>query len=381
MPVRPVMVDADYYALLGVAPDASAEEIKKAFRRLTLEFHPDRHAGDAAAEERYRQINVAYATIGDAAARVRYDAMRRLPQIDLSRGFDAKSARDLLGNVFGDVFGTRRSQRRRGRDLRYTLTVSFVQAVLGSQHLVEFEAPGPCEDCGGRGARAGGKPAEACSVCAGRGEVKGDGLFARRTRCGRCDGTGMIHPDPCASCRGIGSRRANRSFDVKIPPGTPAGAERVVAGQGEPGRFGGEPGDLRITVNVRPHPRLVRDGDDIRCDAHISITEAVRGAQVSVPTVDGDVVLEVPAQIRSGTKMRLRGRGVPKGDGRKRGEPPRGDQLVTVLVETPSSSDPRLADILAQLEGASVELGALPRRASERAVAAEPGDPSDIEHA
>lgn len=360
------MADADYYAVLGVAPDANADEIKKAFRRLTLEFHPDRRAGDTAAEERYRMINVAYATLGDTAARARYDAMRRLPQIDLSRGFDAKSARDLLGNVFGDVFGTRRSQRRRGRDLRYTLTVDLAQAVLGSQHLVEFEAPGPCNDCGGSGSRPGGKPPEACTVCGGRGEVKGDGLFAPRTRCGRCDGTGMIHPDPCPSCKGAGTRRANRSFDVKIPAGTAAGAERVVAGQGEPGRFGGEPGDLRITVNVRPHPRLTRDGDDIRCEAHISLTEAVRGVQVVVPTVDGTVVLDVPPQIRSGTKMRLRGKGVPKTEGRKRGDPARGDQLVTVVVETPSSGDPRLAEALAELERISVELGALPRRAAER---------------
>ncbi|HET6583997.1 MAG TPA: J domain-containing protein [Nannocystaceae bacterium] len=361
------MADPDYYAVLGVDDRANADEIKRAFRRLTLEFHPDRHAGDVGAEERYRLINIAYETLSDTSSRTRYDAARRLSQLDLTRGFDGKSARDLLGNVFGDVFGTRRNQRRRGRDLKYTLTVDLAQAVLGSTHSIEFEAPGPCPTCKGSGTRPGGKSPETCPLCAGRGEVKGEGLFARRTRCGRCDGTGMIQIDACETCRGAGTKRAQRAFEVKLPPGITPGAERVIAGQGEPGRFGGDPGDLRITVNVRPHERLVRDGDDMRCDVAVSITEAALGSRVSVPTVDGDVEVEVPAGIKSGTRLRLRGKGVPKVDARGRATGPRGDQLIGVVVETPSvAASSRVRALLTELEIECARAGALPRRESER---------------
>jgi molecular chaperone DnaJ len=361
------MADPDYYAVLGVDDRANADEIKRAFRRLTLEFHPDRNAGDAQTEERYRLINVAYETLIDPTARSRYDTARRMSQLDLSRGFDPKSARDLLGNVFGDVFGTRRNQRRRGRDLKYTLTVDLSQAVLGSTHAIEFEAPGPCPTCKGTGTRPGGKPPESCPICVGRGEVKGEGLFARRTRCGRCDGTGMIQIDPCQTCRGAGTKRAMRAFEVKLPPGVAAGAERVIAGQGEPGRFGGEPGDLRITVNVRPHARLVREGDDIRCDVAVSITEAALGSRIAVPTVDGDVEVEIPAGIKGGTKLRLRGKGVPKVDARGRAAGSRGDQLVAVVVETPNvAASARVRSLLTELEIECARAGALPRRDAER---------------
>lgn len=365
---RTAVAEPDYYAILGVDAAASADEIKRAFRRLTLEFHPDRHPDDAQIEARYRQINMAYDTLSDAAKRSRYDTQRRLGQLDLSKGFDGQTARDLLGNVFGDVFGSRRNQRRKGRDLRYTLTVDFVEAVLGCRHTIEFEAPGPCSQCGGSGTAPGGRPPEGCDVCGGRGEVKGEGLFARRTRCGRCDGTGLVQVEPCSGCRGSGARRQPRAFDVKLPAGTVAGAERLLPGLGEPGRFGGDAGDLRVTVNVRPHPRLQRDEDDIRCDVHISVAEAAVGARVSVPTVDGAVDLDIPAGIRTGTRLRLRGKGVPRTDPR-RGTPARGDQLVGVVIETPAlSSDGggRVRAALEALEQACIEAGAYPRRAEER---------------
>jgi molecular chaperone DnaJ len=366
--VSPPHTDPDYYAVLGVDDRANADDIKRAFRRLTLEFHPDRHAGDLHAEERYRLINVAYEALSDSSTRSRYDAARRLSQLDLTRGCAPQSARDLLGNVFGDVFGTRRNLRRRGRDLKYTLTVDLSQAVLGSTHAIEFEALGACPTCKGSGTRPGGRPPESCPICAGRGEVKGEGLFARRTRCGRCDGTGMIQIDACETCRGAATKRSMRAFEVKLPPGVVAGAERVIAGQGEPGRFGGDPGDLRITVNVRPHARLVRDGDDIKCDVSVSITEAALGSRVSVPTVDGDVDVEIPAGIKSGTRLRLRGKGVPKVDARGRAAGPRGDQLVGVVVETPSvGASARVRSLLTELEIECARSGALPRRASERA--------------
>lgn len=361
------MSTSDYYAVLGVDRHANADEIKRAFRRLTKEWHPDRHNGDETARERYTLINQAYGVLSDAHARARYDTTQRMQAgMELTQSFDVRSARDLLGNVFGDVFGSRRSKRRRGRDLRYTLTVDLADAVLGSGKEIEFEAPGPCDQCGGSGTRPGGAPPTACPICDGRGEVKGDGLLSRRTSCGRCDGTGLIQKDPCTACSGRGTRRTTRRFTVRLPPGTEPGAERLLEGQGEPGRFGAAAGDLRVTINVRPHPWLVRDGDDIRCEVPISLTEAVRGAKVTVPTVDGKVTVDVPPGIRSGTRLRLRGKGVPrpKGAGR-RGT--RGDQLITVTVETPIiGDDASLRELLERLEAASDRPDVLPRRAELR---------------
>jgi len=353
---------ADYYAVLGIDRRAGPDEIKKAFRRLTLEWHPDRHPDDSEAAARYREINQAYNTLGDAALRSRYDMSQRLEGIELRRGFDGRSARDLLGNVFGDVFGTRRDKRRRGRDLRYTLTVSFDDAIRGSSEDIEFEAPGPCSDCQGTGTRPGGRAPESCPVCGGRGEVKGEGLLSRRSACGRCNGMGLLQPDPCQGCRGRGTRRQVRSFCVRLPPGTKAGAERVIEGEGEPGRFGGSSGDLRVTINVTPHPWLRRKDDEIHCEVPLSTGEAARGAKVPVPTVDGVVEVEVPPGVRSGTRLRLRGKGV-RGPGRGRG-----DQLVTVVVETPVlSGSPEVAEALDRLEAACERApDSLPLRYAQR---------------
>lgn len=365
----------DYYAVLGVDRRATPDEIKKAFRRLTLEWHPDRHSshsgGESEAAERYRQINEAYNTLGDAARRSRYDMTQRLEGIELRRGGGGQSARDLLGNVFGDVFGTRRDKRRRGRDLRYTLTVSFEEAVLGCSHDIEFEAPGPCTACEGTGTRPGGRPPETCSLCGGKGELKGEGLLSRRSTCGRCSGMGLIQLDPCQTCRGRGTLRQNRSFRVRLPPGTEPGAERVIEREGEPGRFGGSAGDLRVTVNVAPHPWLRREGDEIHCEVPISLTEAAVGAKVPVPTVDGLVHVDVPPGIKSGTKLRLRSKGVP------RKAQPRGDQLVTILIETPVVTQaPEVLQALQALEQACRQsASSLPRRRAQR-TALDPGHDS-----
>lgn len=357
------MVD-DYYAVLGVDRRASMDEIKKAYRRLTLEFHPDLHREDPEMQERYRRINQAYNVLGDAEARSRYDASARFQQLDLSRGFDGQVARDLIGSVFGDMLGIRKRERRRGRDLRYTLSVSLEEAVLGSEHDITFDAPGPCTTCKGTGTEPGGRPPQTCAHCGGRGEVKGDGLFGPRTRCGRCDGTGLQQQDPCRSCRGRGTKRQPREFSVRIPPGTEPGSEKVLKGQGEPGRFGGEAGDLRVTVNVRTHPWLRRDGQTIKCDAFISVSEAALGTRISVPTVDGLVDLEVPPGIKSGTRLRLRRKGVPA-PAHQRHEP-RGDQLVTVIVETPKVSAPEVRELLEQLEQRVRGTEALPARDEQR---------------
>ncbi len=364
------MAVPDYYAVLGVDRDASAEEIKKAFRRLTKEWHPDRHPDDDAARERYTVINQAYSALSDPTSRAKYDAQRlRQTGVELTQNFDVGSAREMLRNVFGDVFGTRRAKRRRGRDLKYTLTIDLAEAVLGTSKDITFEAPGTCSDCHGSGTRPGGQPPNTCDNCEGRGEVKGEGLLSRRTRCGRCDGTGMIQKDPCKTCAGKGTARQARTFSVRVPAGTEAGSERVLEGHGEPGRYEGDAGDLRVRINVRPHPWLHREGDDIRADVLVSVTEAATGAKITVPTIDGSVVVDVPAGIKSGTKLRLRGKGVPKG--RK----DRGDQFVTIMVETPVvGADPGLREVLAQLEQRSQAPGVLPRRHAQRTALAGAGD-------
>lgn len=377
------MARENHYAALGVPRDASQEDIKRAYRRLALESHPDRFPDDPEAEARFRRVAQAYTVLGDPAQRARYDASLLRPGagLDLAGPPTTATALDMLNNVFGDLFGSRRKERRKGRDIRYTLTVDLEAAVLGSTERIEFETYGQCTTCKGSGTRAAGRPPKTCPVCEGKGEVRDGGIFAPWTRCGRCDGAGLVQQDPCADCGGRGSRRNKRAFDVKLPAGTQPGAERIIEGQGEPGRFGGAPGNLRVTVNVRGHAFLTRKGEDIHCELPVSITEAALGGKVAVPTVDGWVDLQIPTGTRTGSKLRLRGKGVPRGRGQ------RGDQLVTVVVETPLHLPTAMTELLQRLERLVNEVpGTLPRRDALREaarLAAQQGDgepPSDAAH-
>jgi molecular chaperone DnaJ len=340
------MARPDYYAILGVTRDADEAEIKRAYRRVALESHPDRFPDDAEAHERFRQASEAYETLSDPIKRARYDSARLLPEsLDLTRPPNVATARDLFVNLFGDVFGTRRDKRRKGRDIRYTLTVDLADAVLGSSHTISFEGRGACERCEGSGTEPGGRAAIECPNCHGNGEVKTGGILSRRSKCGRCDGLGMIQQDPCTACRGRGVLKQHRSFDVRLPPGTEAGIEKVLRGQGEPGRFGGDAGDLRITISVRPHDWLARDGQNLIATIPISIVRAALGGKIPVPTIDGWVDMEVPVGVASGAKLRLKGKGVPDARGG------RGDQLVELRVETPKQLDgTRTRELLLELE-------------------------------
>ena len=359
------MTYQDHYAVLGVPPSATAEEIKAAYRRLALATHPDRHPDDPDAEARFRAISTAYAVLSDPAQRSRHDTQRLLPDVFTNgqQGVSLQTAKDLLAAVVGDVFGRQRRERRRGRDIRYTLTVELAQAVLGGEHEITFEAPGSCSTCKGEGTKPGGRPAITCPLCQGRGEVKGEGFLRRYSACGRCGGVGMIQQDPCNACSGRGSRREKRSFHVKLAPGTESGAERVVEGQGEPGQYGGAPGHLRVTVNIKLHPWLRRDGLDIVGDLHVSVVEAARGGKVPVPTLTGTAVVDLPAGVAAGTKLRLRGKGVPAEAGRS------GDQIVTVVLETPKipAGDSPVARALEALERAlESDPDLLPKRSAQR---------------
>lgn len=364
------MTYQDHYAVLGVSPGATPEEIKSAYRRLALATHPDRHPDDPDAEARFRAISGAYAVLSDPAQRARYDTQRLLPEAligGVGQGVTLATAKEFFSAVVGDVFGRQRRERRRGRDIRYTLTVELAQAVAGGEHEISFEAAGACSTCSGSGTRPGARPPMTCPLCQGRGEVKGEGFLRRYSACGRCGGVGMVQRDPCNACSGRGSRREKRSFHVKIPPGTESGAERLVDGQGEPGQFGGPPGHLRITINVRPHPWLRREGQDIVGELYVSVSEAARGGRVPVPTLTGTAMVEIPAGVSTGAKLRLRGKGVPTGAGRP------GDQIISVVIETPKITSPSgapasaLASALDALERAvDADPQILPRRAAQR---------------
>jgi molecular chaperone DnaJ len=358
------MAFQDHYAVLGVPPDAPQDEIKRAYRRLALATHPDRHPGDPDAESRFRAISTAYAVLSDPAQRARYDTQRLLPEaLVQGQPVTLQTARDLLSAVVGDLFGRQKRERRRGRDVRYTLSLDLAEAALGGTHDISFEALGTCGPCTGTGTRPGGRAPVTCPLCQGRGEVKSGGLLRRYSPCGRCSGVGMIQQDACPICSGRGSRREKRSFSVKIPPGTDSGAERVVEDQGEPGQYGGAPGHLRVTVNVRPHPWLRRDGHDILGEVYVSVVEAARGGRVPVPTLTGTASVEIPPGVASGSKLRLRGKGVPGAEG---GRP--GDQIVSVVVETPRfAAGTAVAEALESLERAlQADPGATPKRTAQR---------------
>lgn len=323
------MSSVDYYAVLGVAQDADTAAIKRAYRRLALECHPDRFPGDPAAAQRFRDVSRAYEILGDPQKRAQYDRGSFAEELsNLAAKPSVSSAQELFRSVFGDVFGNRKRESRRGRDIRYTLSLSLREAALGCQRSIELEALASCEHCDGRGFEPGGQPPKVCELCSGTGEVKRGGLLSRRSRCGRCNGTGMIQIDPCRKCHGRGSVRKVREFNVRIPPGTQAGSERCIEGQGEPGRYGGKPGHLRITINVSPDPFLSRQGRDILCQVPVSPFQLALGDEILVPTIEGKARLRVPAGIDDGTRLRMRGLGIADGKGA------RGDQIVVLRAET-----------------------------------------------
>lgn len=337
----------DHYAVLGVAKEASQDEIKRAFRRLTLELHPDRWPGDAKIAARFQAVTQAYNTIGDPGKRLGYDQSleRSIMGFDVTSGEvpDVSISR-VMNTLVGDLFGSRRTLRRAGADLRYTLTVDLEEACRGCSTRIEFEARGRCGACDGGGGDPEGDPPRRCDLCQGRGEVKSGGLLSQRSACGRCQGLGMIQPSPCPECRGRGHRRQMRAFDIRIPPGTKAGAERVLRGEGEPGRFGGNPGDLRVTIAIRPHPWLTRDGSDLHCVVPVSIVDAALGGEVAVPTLDGVASVRVPSRSAHGDRLRLRGKGlsIPQ-------QAP-GHLFLTLEVETPVVDDAEVKDALLRFD-------------------------------
>lgn len=325
------MSKRDYYVILEVSRAASGDEIKQAYRTLAMRYHPDRNPGDPVAEDSFKEASEAYAVLSDPDKRSQYDRYGHAAFDSSGPGFepgDFGAVSDILEGLFGEVFSGGRRRRRSGRDLTYDLEISFGEAALGVDTTIEVNRPADCTVCDGAGAKPG-TPIHVCNVCQGRGQVKYQrGLFAAARPCHACRGTGKKIPTPCDACKGTGSKMRPESMSVKIPAGVQDGAVRTVRGAGEASPSGN--GDLHINIKVKDHALFRREGADILISIPISFPQAVLGASIDVPTLDGRVVMKVPPGTQSGKVFRLRGKGIPVYGGYGKG-----DQLVTVVVEVP----------------------------------------------
>jgi molecular chaperone DnaJ len=317
----------DLYSVLGVDKKASPDEIKKAYRKLARQYHPDRNAGDKQAEERFKEISAAYDVLGDPDKRKQYDRGGFFTgggPGGTPGGFDTGSFSDILSNLFGGGAGARTTARgpraERGRDLEAEVSISFEQSVEGAQIPLTVPTAQMCGTCRGTGAKPGTAP-KVCPRCQGRGiESQGQGLFSISQPCSRCNGTGAIIEDPCPTCSGTGAVRTVKKYRVNIPAGVRDGSRVRLAGKGEPGRSGGPSGDLYVITRVATSPVFKRKGDNVEVEVPLTIPEAIRGAEVEVPTLGGRKKLRVPAGTKHGTVQRLRGEGPPRLNGKGRGD-------------------------------------------------------------
>jgi molecular chaperone DnaJ len=352
----------DYYDVLGIGRDASELEIKRAFREIAKKDHPDRNPGDHAAEERFKEANEAYAILSDGDKRAAYDRFGHgafTPGGNGAGGPGFPSSVADFVDALGDLFGGGSAQRRRqrqggGKDLRYTLELTFVEAAFGCEKTIHFPSRRTCDACAGSGGM-GPSSVRTCAACGGRGELRvQQGFFSATKTCATCTGTGKIVAEPCVRCEGSGTVRAERELAVKIPPGTDDGSVRRIAGEGEPGRRNQPAGDLQVHVRVTPHALFKRQGYDVHTEIPISFSQAALGAQIDVPTLDGKVKMRVPEGTQSGRMFRLRGKGIPQVGSL------RGDQHVKVLVETPTKltlKQRQLLEELAKEQGTEGTLG------------------------
>jgi molecular chaperone DnaJ len=371
--IRREWFEKDYYATLGVPKNAGQADIKKAYRKLAQQHHPDANAGDPKAEERFKEISAAYDVLGDEEKRKAYDRAREMGAAGFGAGgfpgagggyggypggvrFETGDVdlEDLLGGMFGGVGGSsrRRTRQRRGADLETDVSLSFDDAMAGVTVPVTLTGPAPCPTCRGSGAAPGTQPVT-CPTCGGAGQVAvNQGLFSMAQTCPECQGSGRIIPTPCPTCGGSGATRRRRTIQVKIPAGVKDGARIKVGAKGEPGVAGGPPGDLFVRVRVAPHPVFGRRGDDLTLDLPVTFPEAALGANVQVPTLNGPVTLKVPAGTPSGKTFRVRGKGAPRKGGH-------GDLLATVVVDVPKKLNKDEKRLVEELQAAT---DASPRR-------------------
>ncbi len=357
----------DYYEVLGVGKDASAQELKSAYRREALKHHPDRNPGDKDAERRFKEAAEAYEVLSDAEKRQAYDRYGHegLKGVRAPHGFSStedifSAFRDIFsgGGLFEGLFGGGggRSGARRGPSLRCEVRISFSEMARGVKKTLNLRRGEPCEACRGTGARAGTSPRK-CSYCHGRGEIQQvQGFFAIRSVCPRCEGEGATIESPCPECRGQRKVIRAREIEVRIPAGIEDGMQIRLSGEGEAGERGEPPGDLYCEVRVGRHPLLERDGNDLLCEVPISFAQAALGATVRIPGVEGEEDLVVPRGTQSGTVLKLPGRGLPDVNGGGTG-----DLLARVAVETPKRLSKRQEELLREFAEAD-EVSVNPRR-------------------
>jgi molecular chaperone DnaJ len=338
------MAKRDYYAVLGLEKGASEEELKKAYRRLAVKFHPDKNPGDKIAEENFKELGEAYEVLNDSQKRAAYDQYghaafdRRASGSGRAGGFHDpfEVFREVFGggSIFEDLFGGGQqdpSQSQRGGDLRYDMEISFEEASHGCEKEITVTKPERCEDCQGTGAEAGSR-ARNCPTCGGRGQViTSRGIFSIAQTCPQCQGAGRIIDKPCKTCRGNGRRERTSKIKLRIPAGVDSGSRLRSAGNGEAGWRGGPSGDLYVILHVKPHEIFQRDGDDLLCEVPVSFVQAALGTEIEVPTLDGKAAVKVPPGTQPGTMFRLKGKGVKNIQGYGHG-----DLHVRVSVEVPS---------------------------------------------
>ncbi len=345
------MSKADYYEVLGVDKGVSAKDLKKAYRRVAMKYHPDRNPGDSAAEEKFKEASEAYEVLSDDQKRAAYDQYGHAG-VDTSAGGAGGgfgSFSDIFGDVFGDIFGGGRGGRsrgpQRGSDLQYTLELDLEEAVKGTTAKIKVPTLVGCKTCNGSGAKAGSKPMQ-CTTCGGIGQLRmQQGFFSVQQTCHACRGSGTTISDPCRTCHGQGRVEEAKTLSVKVPAGVDTGDRIRLTGEGEAGPSGGPAGDLYVQVSVRKHPIFERDEADLYCEIPINFVDAALGGELEVPTLDGKVKLKVPAETQTGKLFRLRGKGVKPVRGGMQG-----DLLCRIAVETPVNLTARQKELLKEFK-------------------------------
>ncbi|WP_050606821.1 molecular chaperone DnaJ [Clostridium niameyense] len=361
------MASKDFYEVLGVEKGASQEEIKRAFRKLAIKYHPDKNKGNKEAEEKFKEINEAYQVLSDPDKRSKYDQFGTA-DFNGAGGFDSSGFggfdfSDLggFGDIFDSFFGGGFSSGRRrpdgpqrGADIEYTINLTFEEAVFGAEKEISINKHDNCDTCNGTGAKPG-TSAKTCDKCGGTGKIKVQkntilGSMVTVTTCDKCNGTGKVIENPCHKCNGTGRVKKNKKIKVKIPAGVDTGNVIPLRGQGEPGVKGGPAGDLYLNIQVAHHNTFKRKGFDIYIETHISFAQAALGTEIKVPTVDGSVKYDIPSGTQPGTIFRLRSKGVPRVNSNSRG-----DQYVTVVVDIPKKLNNKQRDALLMYMEASGE--------------------------
>ena len=362
------MSKRDFYEILGLAKNASDEEIKKAYRKLAMKYHPDRNPDSKQAEDKFKEAKEAYEMLSDPQKRDAYDRYGHAG-VDPNMGgggggFGGAGAggfSDAFGDIFGDIFGGGNGGGRsrggpqvyRGADLRYNLEISLEQAAHGFDTTIRVPSWDECDTCHGSGAKPGTAPT-ACGTCGGQGQVRmQQGFFSIQQTCPKCHGAGKVIPEPCTACSGAGRIKRNKTLEVKIPAGIDDGMRIRSTGNGEPGMNGGPPGDLYVEIHIKQHAVFQRDGDDLHCEMPITFAKATLGGEIEVPTLSGKVSFSVPEGTQTGKTFRLRGKGIK---GVRSGFP--GDLFCHVLIETPIKLTDKQKDLLKEFEKLTLAGGA-----------------------